>query len=212
MQTLSGRHYHFRQATGLTLLEVLLTLAILIAVAAFAVPVLDGVLTQRRLERAAEQVRLLMLQTRLEAMRTGRVQVMHCPPETNQVSVTPLTSLSDLTEAADQIGAGGSLLMGAQTTVPQMLPMQTEVVSKTSELAEGVKFASTRVETSIRSMITSSQTGLQGVEQQQSSPIFFYPDGTSSSAIVTVEQEGGGQLLIVLRGLTGEARVQDALL
>ncbi len=198
---------------GLTLLEVLLTLAIMTAVAALALPMLDGMLVNRRLVRGAEVVRVQMMNARLEAMRSGRTHLMRCPVEGTQITTYVFRDMSDLTEAADQLGSGTALLQGGQPMVAP-LPSGSEEPPRSVELPEGIMIADCRVESTTRSMIIENQTLDLSTPEDNGQPILFYPDGTTSNAAVTVRQGDQGQsgrIVVVLRGLTGEATVGEEL-
>src|SRR6056297_575276 len=196
-----------RRSSGLTLLEVLLTLAIMTAVAALSLPLLDGMLSNRRLVRGAEVVRVHMMQARLEAMRSGRTQIMRCPPAGSTMTIVPFRNMADLTEAADQIGSGAMLLQGGQPTAAP-LPTETNEEPRTVELPEEITFADSRVESTTRSILLANQAAAQTQASDDTSlPILFYADGSTSNAAVTVQQSGAGRIVIALRGLTGEATV-----
>lgn len=203
---------------GLTLLEVLLTLAIMTALAALSLPLLDGMLNNRRLVRGAEVVRVQMMQARLEAMRSGRTHLMRFTPGGTEMKTYAFHDMSDLTEAADQTGSGIALLQGGQPMAAPILPSANTGPDatdnggqlKTVELPEGITFLDCRVESTTRSMLIENQA-IETAEIGDGSPVLFYPDGTTSNAAVTVQREGSGRIVVVLRGLTGEATVGEEL-
>ncbi|WP_068135116.1 hypothetical protein [Roseimaritima ulvae] len=199
--------------SALTLLEVLLALAIMTAVAAFALPMIDGMLVNRRLVRGAEVVRVHMMNARLEAMRSGRTHLMRCPVAGTEITTYVFRDLSDLTEAADQLGSGTALLQGGQ---PMAAPLPTGSTEppRAVELPEGITIGECRVESTTRSMIIENQTMELSTPEDNGQPIMFYPDGTTSNAAVTVrqgQQGEAGRIVVVLRGLTGEATVGEEL-
>ena len=62
----------FRRA-GFTLIEVILVLTILVAIAALGIPMMRGTLAQQRLKYAADQIRGEWLDTRVKAMEEGQI-------------------------------------------------------------------------------------------------------------------------------------------
>lgn len=210
-----------RIRSGLTLLEVLLVLAILTTMAALSLPLMDSIFESRRLNRGAEVVRSQMLQARLEAMRSGRTHIMRCPPGTNEMKVFALHTMNDLTEAADQLGSGTALLQGGTPVAgPQPPPTNFDDAAEAIELPEGVQFAGTQVETTARGMMVANQSQQLPSAGDASPSILFYPDGTTSNAAITVQlnkQEASGtstlgpRIVVVLRGLTGDATVGEEL-
>ena len=66
---------------ALTLLELLLTMSLLVALMALAWPALDGPLAHQRLRSAADQVRAKWGQARVQAMSSGRTYLFRCVAE-----------------------------------------------------------------------------------------------------------------------------------
>ncbi|NND97551.1 MAG: prepilin-type N-terminal cleavage/methylation domain-containing protein, partial [Pirellulaceae bacterium] len=62
-----------RPPNAFTLLELLLAIAIVAALSAVAIPQIGMMLGDRRLVRAADQLRIEITERRVEAMREGRV-------------------------------------------------------------------------------------------------------------------------------------------
>ncbi len=101
------------QRRGFTLLELLLTLTVLAAIAAVSIPHLGLLLGDRRLVRAGEQVRIEMTRLRVNAMRQGRVMMLEAMSGENSLRIKPFQSVADATEAIDQTGSQSGLLSGA---------------------------------------------------------------------------------------------------
>lgn len=206
-----------QRSVGFTLLEVLLTLAVLAAIAALVVPMFGDLLADRRLARGGEVVRVEMTRARLEAMRSGRTQMMQIQLGSGAFSVQPWYSAEDMTETAEMTGSGAALLSGGTPMAAPTLPpgqMQQPVESET--LPEGITFADVRVETTARSMAVQMQSGTAGASALQDAagsvqPILFYADGTTSTAAVTVMDQTVGRVTVALRGLTGEATLSEIM-
>lgn len=81
--------------SAFTLLEVLLTLSILVAVTAIAVANLRGGFRVQRLKKGADQVRTAWAQARVDAIKTGRVHVFHHTVQGNKFFVAPQASYDD---------------------------------------------------------------------------------------------------------------------
>jgi len=63
---------------GFTLIEVILVLTILVAIAALGIPMMRGTLAQQRLKSAADQMRGEWIDTRVRAMEEGEIFCMRC--------------------------------------------------------------------------------------------------------------------------------------
>jgi len=195
---------------GFTIVELLLALAILVTLAAMVVPSFTGLLADRRVLRAGDQLRVEFMQARLAAMRSGRTYMVQLSTETHQLRVRPWVDANDMTEALDQTGGSSALLTGGSAMVGSMQQVDVAAEAREVDLPEGVMITNTNVQSSQRSFMIESQVQAEAAAGW-GQPILFYPDGTTSTAAVTVMSEGIGQVIVLLRGLTGEATVTDVL-
>jgi prepilin-type N-terminal cleavage/methylation domain-containing protein len=195
---------------GFTLVELLLTLAILVSIVAMIVPTFGILLSDRRLARAGDQLRVEFMQTRLLAMRTGRTQIMQLRVGTAEARVKPFFDMNDLTEAVDQTGSSSALLTGGTASPAAFQATSGEEVTRQIELPPDVIIGDAKVESTQRSYMIDTQA-LSETAEGWSQPILFYPDGTTSTAGVTFTQAEAGRIVVVLRGLTGEVTVSDVL-
>lgn len=193
-----------------TLLELLLVLAVLAAIASIVVPQAAVLLGDRRVARSGEQVRVEMTRLRVRAMREGRVMMLQAMLEGNSIRVRPFYSLADSTEALDQTGLQSSLLSGAQQAAPAAAPLVDPADESTVLLEEGVKVDSVVTVSSARALQI-EQLSAGDAQGGWSRPILFYPDGTTSTAAVTLSQESVGRITVRLRGITGDATVGEVM-
>ncbi len=198
------------RAGGFTIVELLLALAILVTLAAMVVPSFTGLLADRRVLRAGDQLRVEFMQARLAAMRSGRTYMVQLSTETHQLRVRPWVDANDMTEALDQTGGSSALLTGGSAMVGSMQQVDVAAEAREVDLPEGVMITNTSVQSSQRSFMIESQVQAEAAAGW-GQPILFYPDGTTSTAAVTVMSTGIGQVIVLLRGLTGEATVTDVL-
>jgi len=201
---------------GFTLLEVLLTLAILTAIAAVMLPQLGGLLDGRRLDRAADLMRIEMTRARIAAMRGGQTMMLEVQPETGQFRVRPYSSLSDATETDQAMPGTSALLTGADQATFVPVPQDAAAETKDLELPETIVFGAVAVAATARSAeIAQNAAGtaatIEGAGGPYSTPILFYSDGTCSTAAVEVKHAEMGTLVVKLRGITGEVTVQDGV-
>ncbi len=196
-----------------TLLELLLVLAILAAVAAVVVPQAGILLGDRRLVRSGDQVCIEMTRLRVDAMRQGRVMMLQGTVGGNSLRIKPFYSLDDATEAMDQTGSQSALLSGADQAIA-VAPMQDEEAGKMIELPEGVTIESIATASSARAAEierTAPADSSGDATASWSSPVLFYPDGTTSTAAITLAHETMGRLVVRIRGITGDATVGEVL-
>lgn len=194
--------------SGFTLLELLLTMAVMAAVLAVAIPNMDLLLRDRRLARAGEQVRIEMTRLRVDSMRQGRVMVLEALSGGNSIRIKPFQTVADATEAIDQTGSQSALLSGA--TQGTMTTLATESAERVIELPALVTVESVGVVSAARGSHI-EQTMMSDQADGWSRPILFYPDGSTSTAAVVLRHETVGQLKVKLRGITGEATVGEVM-
>jgi prepilin-type N-terminal cleavage/methylation domain-containing protein len=199
-----------RSSRGFTLLEVLLVLALLVAIAALAAPALIRPLDNHRLRRAADQVRIDWSRARNRAMDSGRTLIFRYQPSGNTYVVEPLNSDEDYLEASDPTQAAG--LAPTTPTAGGISAMNvTQVPTETKELYENVIFVSSESTTDMRAMTLVGDPSLMTGDEQWSEPIFFYPDGTTSTSRLLLSNNRSLFAIVSLRGLTGMTKVSDLL-
>ncbi len=196
----SGNCRSARRA-GVTLMEAMLTLALLVIVASIAWPTLNKTFENQRLKKAADQVRAEWARARVKAMSTGYVHIFQYTVDGNQYAterrVTSEVEGSGVPAGAPpgfgEAGLKAPVPFGAETALP-----------------EGVTFlGSETVLDSRAAMLTSDPSQFRTGEQGWSGPIFFYPDGTTSTARLVLRNEYGRFIELALRGLTGVVTVSD---
>lgn len=206
-------------------------LAVMVAVGAIAVPGIFGALSNRQVARGGNGLRIAMVQARLEAMRTGRTQMMQVELGGSRFKVEPYFDPSDITEAGDMTGRGTAAATGgiAVPALPTATPPSDSpeagarsplsVAVDEEMLPDRVIFSDAQIQATARSSTIDSAAGAASggaatggaASGEWSQPIIFYPDGTTSTAAVTVGRESVGRVVVRLRGLTGETRVSEVL-
>lgn len=205
-QVIATPDTHRRGRQGFTLLELLLVLALLVIVAALAVPALQGTMVNQRLRSAGDLLRSQMAKARVRAMKTGRTHAMWIEPEGARYRIEPWMTGDEALEGNTAAAAVGGLAGGgAPASDPNLLITE-------EQLPEGVVFYVAETVQDNRAMLAQQSTAsASGATLGDAPPIIFYPDGTTSSARVAVTDGQGLFVLVSLRGLTGIALVTDPL-
>ncbi|MEQ1829936.1 MAG: hypothetical protein ABL921_28495, partial [Pirellula sp.] len=102
---------HSRQAV--TLFELLIVLALLVAMAGIAVPTFESMVTSRRLIQSTNQLRNELAEARVTAMRTGQSQVLRATLQTQEYSLAPWLGTGDSRDAsagATVANSGGEIV------------------------------------------------------------------------------------------------------
>jgi prepilin-type N-terminal cleavage/methylation domain-containing protein len=202
--------------SGFTLLELLLVLALMAAIAAMVWPAMQRPLATQRLKRAAEQVRMHLIKARTQAISTGETIGFTFQPGKSALKVAAYTnnealleSVSTMSQGAGQSGTSGqagpppAASSGASSVSPAASRPTVEDV-----LPEGVIFYGGDVSSDTRSDQFLAQERIKGsVDLSWSQPVLFYPDGTALAARVAVVGDRNRAIVIEVRSLTGGARV-----
>jgi prepilin-type N-terminal cleavage/methylation domain-containing protein len=188
---------------GFTLLEMLLVLAILVAIAALAAPALRGVVLSAKLRAAGDTVRTEWTRAHVKAMKSGRIQVFRYELGGSKYSIQPWIAGDDALESSAAATQG----FGAAD--------QTQDTANTGEgreLPEGILFTTGDTAFEARSAAV-EQTAMDATqfEAEWSRPILFYPDGSTSDAFVVIANEKKIGLQINLRGMTGTASLSELM-
>lgn len=205
-------------ARGFTLLELMLVLAIVVAAASIAIPMVAGPLEGQRLLKAGDQVRAAWNRARVTAMRTGRIHAFRFQLQTNLYVIEPVASPEDYLESGVQQFGPGGLAAGPQQPVPPFAAaqgpagMSADGLLQPKEIGDNVVFVNVASQIDLRSSRVLEQMQNAGDMGAISEPILFYPDGTSSTAQLLLSNDRQEDFVVVkLRGLTGMAYVSSLL-
>ena len=188
---------------GFTLLEMLLVLAIIVAIAALAAPAMRGLIQSARLRAAADTVRTEWTRAHVKAMKTGRIQVFRYELGGAKYAVQPWIAGDDALESSAPATTGFGTADATHDKAN---------VGEGDELPEGTMFIAGDAAVESRSMAI-EQTAMDATqfESEWSRPILFYPDGTTSDAFVVVANENKVGIKVELRGMTGTATLGDVM-
>jgi Tfp pilus assembly protein FimT len=183
-----------RREAGLTLVEVCLVLAILVAIAAITAPAMQGTFSRTALTGGGAIVREAFAKGRLTAVQTGKTQVFRFEPKGARFQLVELDSLalpenSDLPpEDKDADHSPSDMLRLSLNRLPDKVIFAAGDASASNQVA--ALFGSAK-------------------ENVWSQPVLFNPDGTTSDASVLLQNDRGQTIRVTLRGLTGIASASD---
>jgi len=179
-----------RPRGGFTLLEVLIVLTVLAALAALSWPTVRRTMDRSDLLSAAKELRATLLEARLEAIESGRVGRFCYRPGTGTFQTALQAAVDDdpvrLAAARDSDAREG----GAPP--------------REGSLPAGVSFQSPPR----RQSPAGPNPGLEVPDEQGwSEPILLHPNGRTSNARIRLEGRRGYTIQLTLRGLTGTAAI-----
>lgn len=178
---------------GLTLVEVILVLSLLVVIAAISVPAMNGSFSRAHLSAGADLLRDAWSRGRLTAMQSGQIQAFRFEPKGARFQLVAL----------DQLGMPESQSLapddGSEHSEHDILRLAP------ARLPDNVIFAAGDVASSAQAtaMLGSSS------DATWSQPIMFNPDGTTSDASLLLQNDQGQTIRVTLRGLTGIASASE---
>jgi hypothetical protein len=189
----------------MSLMELMLVLAILVAVAGLVMPALQGPLNDQRLLKSADLVRAQWTKARVTAMKNGQLYVFRYVTASDEYALEPWAADADALEAAPQALLEESPeLLGVDSQKPRPLGIAGR------RLPDGIQFylGETQMDARLAQVTEEMTTQMSGADSCP--PIVFYPDGSASDARVVLTNERFF-VEVSLRGLTGMVRVSELL-
>ncbi len=186
-----------------TLLEVLLTMSLLVILAALAWPAFDKPFAGRRLRKAADRIRAEWATARVQAIETGQVYLFRYVTTEDRYRIEPHTTDQTQGDSLPTGGLGGTARgLGHTDTVSDR--------SIERRLPEGVTFVSSETDLDTRAALVAAELEESGLaETGWSDPILFYPDGTSSTARLVLKNDHDRYIEVQIRGLTGVINLSE---
>lgn len=178
-----------RNRTAYTLIEMLIVLAVVAALAAMTWPAARRMLGRSGLREAAKQVRTALVRARLDAIETGVPHRFRYRAGTGRYEVVPLPlALDDEETPSAPTGTGQ--------------PRNDEATEQT--IPAGVLFAEPG---SLHEGSDASAASPLSGDAGWSASTIFYPNGRSNDARVCIAGSSGAYVEVRLRGLNGSTRI-----
>jgi prepilin-type N-terminal cleavage/methylation domain-containing protein len=210
--TTSGSAASFRR--GVSLMELLLVLVLLVIAGSIAVPAITGAFGGAKLKRAGDKVIARWAEARAQAIETGVPYQFRFTPNTGAYRIEPLADVL-------QSGASGSEGLptssipepatGAQTETDATRRSLDKSTTIESQLPETILFVGGQTAGYDAASDERRVNDLQSIGSSWSSPIIFFPDGSASTATVVLQNDVPQYLRLTIRGLTGVARASGVL-
>jgi prepilin-type N-terminal cleavage/methylation domain-containing protein len=188
------------QRGAFTLVETLMTLAIIVIISGVAWIALARPMARQRLHSAADAVRTEWCQARVDAMKSGHTYsfryIVHGdryhlgPQDDPSMVVSPIATQPATTDD--------------EATGEDPLP---PAVNKT--LPRGIRFLSPSGAGDLADMKDVPETEAAGEGDDWSDPIYFYADGSTSDARMMLAADRHAAVRLMLRGITGSVTVDD---
>jgi len=193
------------RSAGVTLVELLLVLVLLVVIGSLAAPTLTGGFDSVRLRRGTDQVLAAWTKARTGAIESGQVFQFRLTKETGTYRVGPWDESEEdspefLAAELNPLEATNGNELGSEWPLEATLP--EGIVFVASE--QLVDLASEEGSRRVDPLSESRSSGW-------SAPILFYPDGTTSAAAVILRNERKQFQRATLRSLTGVARASGLL-
>ena len=164
---------------GYTLLEMLIVVGIVAALAALSWPALRLPLAKSRVKSAAKELHVALARTRLEAIRSGTAQEFRYEPGTGRFEVSPRSAPGEI---------GGFTPVEAEGFGEDALSAEDYGIEPSLDrrLPHGVRFAD---------------------NSTWAAPVVFYPNGRTFNARFRLHGQHEYYVDVELRGLTGSSTI-----
>jgi len=225
MQASPQRLDHMRHHGGFSLVELLIVMAVLAAVAGLTLPAMRGPLDKSRLTGAAKQLQAALSKARSLAIREGtavnfRYEILG---DRFVIEREPLPTSSAITVLDDAAGLSGtpSGLTDATTTPETTTPSESTAeyladdgfvtVLREGTLPTGVIFGSLAVSESPPAAASAPGTVQPVAEasgvtiRRWSDPVRFHPSGRTADQVIRITGQREFFVDVTLRGLTATA-------
>jgi hypothetical protein len=195
----------------MTMLELVLVLALLVAIGAATMPAFFGPLENYRLRKSADSVRIYWEKLRIQAMKSGQTMMFRFQVGGNSCQGGAWSSGEDMLEVSQ------FELAGPQAGQPGGTSMAATSYQFEDQLPERVMFVGVESAVSMRDFaVQQAASAMMGpnmapADQSWSPPILFYPDGTTSTVRLILQNEQQYYIMLRLRGLTGVTEVSDLM-
>ena len=208
---------HHQRASGYTLIEILIVVAILAAVSALAVPALRGPLERTRLRSAARNVQSAIGKARNAAIRTGRVHTIEYEPGSGRFRLD--RSCEPTMPEFETSGATSAIPASVDELLDPTVDDQASAIQ--FELPTGVYFARTQSRmdqfdavafdtgtdspTAVSAATAESDVLIDSAETPKwSPPVTLSPNGRTDDITIRIATESSF-IDVTIRGLTGAA-------
>jgi prepilin-type N-terminal cleavage/methylation domain-containing protein len=213
-----GGKYRDPTRRGLTLIEVILVLSLMVVIAAFCWPALNKAFSSQRLKKAADIVRTQWSKARVKSMSENCIVLFYYEMDGSRFRIRQLSDMDSLGSFADDaamadpnaaLGAAPPGGATAETADGTSDIFNYPSPSGVQSLPTGIVFRAGQIENDSRALTVGESTLETVSDALWSAPIYFYPDGTSSSARLQICNDRNLAIELSLRGMTGVARVGD---
>lgn len=189
---------------GFTLMEMLLVLALLVALAGIAYPSLSRLRLEQQLKQGSEMVRLQLKQARMHALEAGMEYQFRFEPGGNRFLVVPAEySAVQAQQSANQQSGNGQ---------PQAVYWKA-----LGKFESKVKFSTNSSDQGYLAQPLPKEF-LAGFDKPDelsrvawSAPVIFKTDGSARDFAVEIEDERGSYLTLSVRGITGGTDLSQIL-
>ena len=182
-----------RTTSGFTLLELIIVLAVMIAVAAMSLPMLQRSFSGQKLDKGGDLVRAHMGRARVKAIRNGEIYAFYYQVEGPAFRVGPFNE--ETIESLKNVPLDEDLRSSNFDFGDDLLPRD-------------VRFTMALTNPDARAAAAMVSANFRPGDMR---PILFYPDGTSQAAKVTLQNKENDAIQVTLRGLTGTTTVKKIL-
>ena len=199
---------HPPRRTGFTLFEMLLVLALLLALLGLTLPTLGRLQVEHQLKQGAELVRLQITSTRLHALESGMEYQFRYEPGGKLFLAVPYEYQAIQAQAA----AAQNNLGGTPAAVYWKAKGEFQVKVKFSADTSKQFVSSQQTPQPLPpEFLTGFEDAARLTSVAWSQPLIFKADGSTQDFAVEIENDLGQYVVLEVRGITGGTRLSQVL-
>lgn len=197
---------HSLRRSGFTLFEMLLVLALLVAVLAMTYPTLARLRLEHQLKQGAEMVRLQLASTRLHALESGMDYQFRYEPGGQNFVAVPAELMAIQAQAAAAQSSGNGAAPALYWKTQGMFTVKVKFSATSSD-----SMASLPPQPLPKEFLVGFEKPDDLSRLSWAAPLVFKADGSARDFAVEIENDDGKYVVLSVRGITGGATVSDIL-
>lgn len=187
-----------RLRSAFTVLELILVLTIIVAMAGLSWPRISGFLQRESVMSDVETVRQVLDRARVEAIEDGMIYQFRYEPNGKKFVLLPYEIMNASDQESDSSSPSQTGSTESRQAIVYELSETCSFYNPTSLTGETVT-----IERLPEPWLEMIQNGTQHRDTSWASPILYSPDGTATDDVVVIADEDKRYISLSVRGLTG---------
>ncbi|MBT5019751.1 hypothetical protein OAF74_00955 [bacterium] len=187
-----------RLRSAFTVLELILVLTIIVAMAGLSWPRMSGFLKRESVMSDVETVRQVLDRARVEAIEDGMIYQFRYEPNGKKFVLLPYEIINASNQESDSSSTDQTSSTVSKQAIVYELSGKCSFYNPTSLTGDPIE-----IERLPEPWLEMIQNGTQHRDTSWAAPILYSPDGTATDDVVVIADEDKRYISLTVRGLTG---------